>query len=111
MIIDYSKIGKRIAAIRKKRGLKQHQVCEMAGINDKYLSVIENARSIPSLEVVLRICKALDVTPNDVLTDVVYADPSIEQRLVYEKMLRLDMEQLHFVDGLLDYMLSPHYPK
>ena len=83
MFIDYSSIGKRIAAVRKKRGLKQHEVCEIAEINDKYLSVIENARSIPSLEVILRICKALDVTPNDILTDVVFAEPNVKQRLVY----------------------------
>ena len=111
MFIDYSSIGKRIAAVRKKRGLKQHEVCEIAGINDKYLSVIENARSIPSLEVILRICKALDVTPNDILTDVVFAEPNVKQRLVYEKMIQLDMEQLQFVDGLLDYMLSSRMKK
>lgn len=111
MFIDYSSIGKRIAAVRKKRGLKQHEVCEIAEINDKYLSVIENARSIPSLEVILRICKALDVTPNDILTDVVFAEPNVKQRLVYEKMIQLDMEQLQFVDGLLDYMLSSRKKK
>ena len=111
MFIDYSSIGKRIAAVRKKRGLKQHEVCEIAEINDKYLSVIENARSIPSLEVILRICKALYVTPNDILTDVVFAEPNVKQRLVYEKMIQLDMEQLQFVDGLLDYMLSSRKKK
>ena len=111
MFIDYSSIGKRIAAVRKKRGLKQHEVCEIAEINDKYLSVIENARSIPSLEVILRICKALGVTPNDILTDVVFAEPNVKQRLVYEKMIQLDMEQLQFVDGLLDYMLSSRKKK
>ena len=111
MFIDYSSIGKRIAAVRKKRGLKQHEVCEIAEINDKYLSVIENERSIPSLEVILRICKALDVTPNDILTDVVFAEPNVKQRLVYEKMIQLDMEQLQFVDGLLDYMLSSRKKK
>ena len=52
--LDYSKIGKRIARRRKELGLKQAEVCERAGINDKYLSCIERATSIPSLKEVMR---------------------------------------------------------
>ena len=67
MELDYSQIGKRIAARRKELGLKQAEVCEKAGINDKYLSCIERATSIPSLEVVMRLAIALDTTPDSFL--------------------------------------------
>ena len=67
MELDYSEIGKRIAKRRKELGLKQTEVCEKAGINDKYLSCIERATSIPSLEVVMRLALALDTTPNEFL--------------------------------------------
>ena len=40
MELDYAEIGKRIARRRKELGLKQTEVCERAGINDKYLSCI-----------------------------------------------------------------------
>ena len=40
MEIDYKEIGRRIAKRRKELGLRQVQVCELAGINDKYLSCI-----------------------------------------------------------------------
>ena len=62
MELDYSEIGKRIARRRKELGLKQIEVCERAGINDKYLSCIERATSLPSLEVVMRLALALDTT-------------------------------------------------
>lgn len=68
MELDYSEIGKRIARRRKELGLKQTEVCERAGINDKYLSCIERATSIPSLEVVMRLALALDTTPDEFLT-------------------------------------------
>ena len=68
MELDYSEIGKRIARRRKELGLKQAEVCERAGINDKYLSCIERATSIPSLEVVMRLAAALDTTPDEFLT-------------------------------------------
>lgn len=55
MILDYPQIGKNLAKRRKELKLKQYEVCERAEINDKYLSCIETARSIPSLEVFLRL--------------------------------------------------------
>ena len=55
MELDYFEIGKRLARRRKDLGLKQTEVCERAGINDKYLSCIERAASIPSLDVVMRL--------------------------------------------------------
>ena len=39
MELDYKEIGRRIARRRKELGLKQAEVCDRAGINDKYLSV------------------------------------------------------------------------
>ena len=67
MELDYSEIGKRIARRRKELGLKQAEVCDRAGINDKYLSCIERATSIPSLDVVMRLAAALDTTPDEFL--------------------------------------------
>ncbi len=37
MELDYTLIGKRIARRRRQLGLRQVQVCEQAGISDKYL--------------------------------------------------------------------------
>lgn len=68
MELDYTQIGKRIARRRKQLGLKQVEVCERADINDKYLSCIERATSIPSLEVIMRLAVALDTTPDEFLT-------------------------------------------
>lgn len=70
MELDYGEIGKRIAQRRKKLGLRQAQVCEMAGINDKYLSCIERATSIPSIEVIMKLAAALDTTPDEFLVGI-----------------------------------------
>lgn len=64
MDINYKTIGKRIAARRRALGLKQAQVEEMAGIGYKYLSNIERGISIPSIEVIMRLSKALETTPD-----------------------------------------------
>ena len=74
MKLDYSEIGRRIAQRRKELGLRQTQVCERAGINDKYLSCIERATSIPSLEVVMKLALALETTPDTFLTGTIRYD-------------------------------------
>lgn len=71
MQLDYAEIGRRIARRRKELGLRQTQVCELAEINDKYLSCIERASSIPSLEVLMRLAMALDTTPDEFLIGTV----------------------------------------
>lgn len=71
MMPDYKQIGKNLARRRKELQLKQFDVCEREGINDKYLSCIETARSIPSLEVFLRLCTALETTPDHILLGTV----------------------------------------
>lgn len=67
MNIDYRAIGNRIALRRKALGLRQYEVCEKIGVNDKYLSNLETARSVPSLEVLLKLCEALETSPDYLL--------------------------------------------
>ena len=103
MELDYSQIGKRIAQRRKELGLKQVEVCERAEINDKYLSCIERATSIPSLEVVMRLALALDTTPDEFLTGSIrYKDD--EWRDVAELMRGMSPGQLNLAKSFLSWL-------
>lgn len=103
MELDYSEIGRRIARRRKELGLRQIQVCERAGINDKYLSCIERATSIPSLEVIMKLALALDTTPDDFLTGSVRYE-SDEWRDVAELMRGMNKGQLHLAKSFLIWL-------
>ena len=65
--IDYTALGKRIASLRRKRRLTQEQLAEKTELSTNYISHIENSRSIPSLETVMKLCAALEITPNELL--------------------------------------------
>ncbi len=67
MEIDYSIIGRRIKEIRKSKHYTQELLAEKADLTNNYISNIENCRSIPSLETLMKLCLALEITPNDVL--------------------------------------------
>lgn len=105
MELDYSEIGKRIARRRKELGLRQVQVCEMAGINDKYLFCIERATSIPSLEVVMKLALALDTTPDEFLTGTIrYEDDT--WRDVAELLHNMSPGQLSLAKSFLQWLAT-----
>ena len=103
MELDYSLIGKRIAQRRKELGLRQVEVCERAGINDKYLSCIERATSIPSLEVIMKLALALDTTPDTFLTGSIRYE-SDEWRDVAEIMRAMNPKQLTLAKSFLIWL-------
>jgi len=60
-------IGKRIAAIRKKRGTTQVQLAETIGITQKLISSYEVGRITLSAEMLLRIATALNSSTDEIL--------------------------------------------
>lgn len=69
--LNYKLIGKRLREIRKKRGYTQEEVSERAGISAQHCSGIECGSAKVSLPALVRLCNALDATPDDVLADSV----------------------------------------
>lgn len=61
-------IGSRLLAIRKRAGLTQAEVAEAAGLSDRAYADIERGQVNMRMETVLRICQALHITPDEILT-------------------------------------------
>ena len=102
MELDYKLIGKRIAKRRKKLKLTQANVEERADIGYKYLSNIENAYSIPSTEVIMRLAIALDTTPDEFLVGAVkYTDEEEKWRGIAELLRDMDEKQLDMARSFL----------
>ena len=103
MELDYSLIGKRIANRRRELGLRQVEVCERAGINDKYLSCIERATSIPSLEVLMRLALALKTTPDAFLVGS-FKQNNEDWLTVAEPLKAMDQKHLALAKSLLHWL-------
>lgn len=103
MELDYAEIGKRIARRRKELGLKQAEVCEKAEINDKYLSCIERAASIPSLDVVMRLAFALDTTPDEFLIGSTRREDD-QWRDVAELLRNMNTKKLDLAKSFLSWL-------
>lgn len=68
LIKSFDEIGEALYAIRKGKGLTQAQVAEKAELSDRTYADIERGSVNMRLETLLKICEALNITPNDILT-------------------------------------------
>ena len=68
LVFDFVAIGNKLYAIRKKKGMTQAQVAELAGLSDRTYADIERGSVNMRIETVLRICNVLKITPDEILT-------------------------------------------
>lgn len=69
LIFDPHIIGNKLLAIRKRAGMTQAEVAEAAGLSDRTYADIERGMVNMRTETIMRICKVLHITPDEVLTD------------------------------------------
>ncbi len=66
-MLDCQSIGARVRHHRKQSGLSQEELAEQAETSRVYISNIERGEAAPSLEVLLNIANALNVSADDLL--------------------------------------------
>ena len=106
MKVDYVLLGKRIAQRRRSLGLTQVQVNEIADLSDKYLSNIETARSIPSIDSLMRICTALSVSPGYILTGTLIKEDTGLSDKVIDKTKLLSEKKMKLLDNFVDWLIE-----
>lgn len=68
LVFDFRLIGNKLYDIRKKKGLSRAQIAEMANLSDRTYADIERGSVNMRVETMLKICKVLNITPNEILT-------------------------------------------
>lgn len=62
-------VGNKLYAIRKRCGMTQAQVAEAAGLSNNTYAEIERGVVNTSIESIMQVCRALHITPDEILTD------------------------------------------
>lgn len=107
MYVNYKEFGKRLAARRKELGLKQSQVNEMADLSDKYLSNLERATSVPSIDVLMKLCNALQTTPDYLLLGTTSEYNADEyQTHIMQTVKQMNKNQIKLASSLIDWVLA-----
>ena len=104
MIIDYTALGQRIATRRKHLAIKQNELAKRVAISNHYLSGIEHGTEHPSLDVLVRLCNELRVTPDYLLMGNLYTH-NVPQRLL-DGLRLCSQEDLTLLMHMVDFMVE-----
>ena len=86
--IDFKALGIKLREIRVSRGLTQEYVATVANVNTSHISNIENNRVKISLQTLVLVCNALDITVDYALSNEYNcADSSLEREIMKELSL------------------------
>jgi transcriptional regulator with XRE-family HTH domain len=70
--------GTELRKLRLKAGLTQEEVGASAGVSREYVSMLEAGKNIPTIDVFMRLCHAVNVYPADLMA---HLDHASKQRL------------------------------
>lgn len=104
--VDYKEVGKRIADRRRELGLKQWQVNEMAGLCNNYLSNVERATTVISIDVLMKICMALETTPDALLLGAVADEENDYLQSITNRLRQMSSKQARLTLSLMDWILT-----
>lgn len=104
---DYKKVGERIAKRRKELGYTQWQLEEKANLGFKYLSNIERAKTVLSVDVLMRICNALEITPDYLLLGTTDTNnPNIISAAINSRVNHMSPKQTELAFSMMDWILT-----
>ena len=69
MDLNYELIGTRIRQYREEKSLSQEELADNAGISWRHLNYVEHGERKISVDALIALANALDVTANDLLAD------------------------------------------
>ena len=100
--------SKRLAAIRKERGLTQQQMSEVIGIHLSQVKRYESGDTQPSLEVLRKIALALNVSADVLLFDGDERGPADDFRMQFEALNQFSPNEKAVAKELLDSLILKH---
>jgi transcriptional regulator with XRE-family HTH domain len=79
---NLSSVGHQVKNIRKSRAMKLQDLANISGISIGMISKIENFRTVPSLEVLIKISSALQVDLGELVKDVKISKNELPYRVI-----------------------------
>lgn len=84
--MDYISLGIKIKKYRLMQGMRQADLAVKCDCSDSHIGQIENARGVPSLDMVVRIANALDVTVDQLLCSSYSSPEKVYLREIAERI-------------------------
>ena len=104
MTVDIEIIGKRIKAFRKQQNMTQAELAEKSNLSNVYISYIETGVKGVSLDALMKIANALDLSSVSLLLDDLPARPPKAFRQITALLIDCDIDELEQIQKIVsDY--------
>ena len=107
--MDFKPVGKNIRKYRKMRKLRLEDLAEKAGLSNNYVGAIERGEKIPSLDAMIDIVNALDISMDMVFCDVLKTGYETKCSLLADRLNRFTPEQQNCALDVLETLIA-HFP-
>ena len=104
--MELDAIGRNIRKFRKERHLRQEDLAERTGLSANYIGMVERGEKTPSLETLIRIINALQVSADVILSDVIENGYVIKNSQLNEKLENLSEEERQRIYDVIDTLLK-----
>ena len=92
--MDYAKLGVRVRQQRVLNRLTQEQLAEKTGVSSSFIGHIERGEKKASVETVVALCNAMDISPSVLLQDSL-------SDAVMRSQLSFNQENQDLMEGLM----------
>lgn len=98
-------IGSNIRKFRLMKKLRQEDLAEKTGLSTNYVGALERGEKIPSLETLIDILNALDISADMVLCDVINNGYEVKHSLLAEKLDKVSQEDRARIYDVIDTLI------
>lgn len=92
--MDYKQLGVRVRQQREQNDLTQSQLAKLVGVSSSFIGHIERGEKKASVETVVSLCNAMEISPSVLLQDSL-------SDAVMRSQLSIDEENQGLMEGLI----------
>ena len=104
--INYEELGKKIKNLRIEKGLTQENLADYVGCNTSHISNIENSYTKLSLNVLLAIANALNVSIDYLLADQLNSTSTIISQEIINKISKCNDSDKEKIIQIIDIFVT-----
>lgn len=104
--MDFDSIGRNIRKFRLEKNLRQEDLAEQTGLSSNYIGMVERGEKTPSLETLIHIANALQVSADMLLSDVLEQGFQVKNTLLTEKLKNLDEAERQRIYDVIETLLK-----
>ena len=104
--MNLNSIGKNIRDCRISRGMRQEDLAEKTDLSSVYIGMLERGEKTASLETLVKIANALEVSSDILLKEVLVTGYRVKDSLLSEKLENLYEEDRNKIYDVIDTMIA-----